>query len=233
VTTRLCRCSRGRGAAKRRYREVLKEAHRVGEAMSGWQSAWTAHVVHGVNRELFELFNGDEEKIYEMLERENLLDMHRCYSVLKKSRKGYRSVPYAKAFRMEVQEVEKRLRNMRGVLERMEDEVFGEHNEWLAYIDALIDAFTHRETEGLIKRWAEVDRRWMAITAPIQIGHHILHGRSFGRGAWGGCAKGERKLLEAGGAHPALYRCAGSLLRSGVPGALFGAGCAQRYRSQP
>ncbi len=162
------------------YREVIKEAHRVGEAMSGWQSAWTAHIIHGVNRELYALFNGDEEKIYEMLESENLLDLReegcvgdRCYSVLKKSRKGFKSVPYAKAFRMEVQEVVKRLQNMRGVLERMEDEVFGLHREWLAYIDALIDAFSHDRTEGLIKRWAEVDRRWMAVTSPIQIGHPL------------------------------------------------------------
>ncbi|BBG64855.1 campylobacter invasion antigen B [Hydrogenimonas sp.] len=162
------------------YREILKEAHRVGEAMSGWQSAWTAHIIHGVNRELYELFNGDEEKIYEMLESENLLDMReegcvgdRCYSVLKKSRKGFKSVPYAKAFRMEVQEVTNKLSNMRGVLERMEDEVFGQQGEWLAYIEALIDAFSHDETSGLIKKWAEVDRRWMAITSPIQIGHPL------------------------------------------------------------
>ncbi len=162
------------------YREVIKEAHRVGEAMSGWQSAWTAHILHGVNRELYALFNGDEEKIYEMLESENLLDHRdegsvgdRCYSVLKKSRKGYKSVPYAKAFRMEVQEVVKRLQNMRGVLESMEDEVFGLHEEWLAYIDAMIEAFSHDRIEGLIKKWAEVDRRWMAITSPIQIGHPL------------------------------------------------------------
>ncbi|WP_457599463.1 invasion protein CiaB, partial [Hydrogenimonas sp.] len=162
------------------YREILKEAHRVGEAMSGWQSAWTAQIVHGINRELFELFNGDEERIYEMLEHENLLDLReegcvgdRCYSVLKKSRKGFKSVPYAKAFRMEVQEVVNRLTNMRRLLERMEDEVFGQQEAWLAYIDALIDAFSHERTEGLIKKWAEVDRRWMAITAPIQIGHPL------------------------------------------------------------
>jgi len=162
------------------YREVLKEAHRVGEAMSNWQSAWTAHIIHGVNRELYELFNGDEEKIYEMLESENLLDLReegcvgdRCYSVLKKTRKGFKSVPYAKAFRMEVQEVVNKLENMRGVLAQMEDEVFGQQAEWLAYIDALIDAFSHPETDGLIKKWAEVDRKWMAITAPIQIGHPL------------------------------------------------------------
>ncbi|BDY12825.1 invasion protein CiaB [Hydrogenimonas cancrithermarum] len=162
------------------YREILKEAHRVGEAMSTWQSAWTAHIIHGVNRELFELFNGDEEKIYEMLESEDLLDLReegcvgdRCYSVLKKTRKGFKSVPYAKAFRMEVQEVVNKLTNMRGVLATMEDEVFGQQAEWLAYIDALIDAFSHTETEGLIKKWAEVDRKWMAITAPIQIGHPL------------------------------------------------------------
>ncbi len=162
------------------YREILKEAHRVGEAMSGWQSAWTAQIVHGVNRELFELFNGDEEKIYEMLENENLLDLReegcvgdRCYSVLKRTRKGYKSVPYAKAFRMEVQQVVARLANMRRLLEGMEDEVFGQREAWLAYIDALIDAFSHERTEGLIRKWAEVDRRWMAITAPIQIGHPL------------------------------------------------------------
>jgi len=162
------------------YREVLKEAHRVGEAMSNWQSAWTAHIIHGVNRELYELFNGDEEKIYEMLESENLLDLReegcvgdRCYSVLKKTRKGFKSVPYAKAFRMEVQEVVNKLENMRGVLAQMEDEVFGQQAEWLAYIDSLIDAFSHPETDGLIKKWAEVDRKWMAITAPIQIGHPL------------------------------------------------------------
>ncbi|MCF6200807.1 MAG: invasion protein CiaB [Hydrogenimonas sp.] len=162
------------------YREILKEAHRVGEAMSGWQSAWTAQIIHGVNRELYELFNGDEEKIYEMLESKKLLDEReegrladRCYSVLRKSKKGFKSVPYAKAFRMEVLEVLKRLENMRGVLERMEDEVFGQQREWLAYIDALIDAFSHAEIDGLVKRWAEVDRKWMDITAPIQIGHPL------------------------------------------------------------
>ena len=162
------------------YREILKEAHRVGEAMSGWQSAWTAQIIHGVNRELFELFEGDEERIYEMLESENLLDEReegcvgdRCYSVLKKTKKGFKSVPYAKAFRMEVMEVVARLENMRGVLGAMEDEVFGLKEAWLGYIDALIDAFSHAEVEGLIKRWAEVDRKWMAVTSPIQVGHPL------------------------------------------------------------
>ena len=162
------------------YREILKEAHRVGEAMSNWQSAWTAHIIHGVNRELYELFNGDEEKIYEMLESEDLLDLReegcvgdRCYSVLKKTKKGFKSVPYAKAFRMEVQEVVNRLTNMRELLGSMEDEVFGQKEAWLEYLDALIEAFSHREVAGLIKKWADVDRKWMAITTPIQIGHPL------------------------------------------------------------
>ena len=162
------------------YREILKEAHRVGEAMSGWQSAWTAQIIHGVNRELFELFEGDEEKIFEMLESENLLDERdsgrvgdRCYSVLKKTKKGYKVLPYAKAFRMEVMAVVDRLENMKGVLSTLEDEVYGQKEAWLAYIQALIDAFSHEKTEGLIKKWAEVDRCWMAITTPIQIGHPL------------------------------------------------------------
>ncbi|WP_457596881.1 invasion protein CiaB [Hydrogenimonas sp.] len=162
------------------YREILKEAHRVGEAMSDWQSAWTAQVIHGVNRELFELFDGDEQKIFEMLESENLLDERyegcvgdRCYSVLKKTKKGFKPLPYAKAFRMEVMAVVSRLKNMRGVLANLDDEVFGLKEAWLAYIDALLEAFGHDRIEGLIEKWAEVDRKWMAVTSPIQIGHPL------------------------------------------------------------
>jgi hypothetical protein len=162
------------------YREVLKEAHRVGEALSLWQSKWSAYIVHGINKELYELFNGDEEKIFEMLENENLIDERtpgckgdRCYSVLKKTRKGYKRLSYAKAFRLESMEVVNKLQNMRGVLAGLEDEVFGLKDAWLAYIDALIDAFSHEEIEGVILKWAEVDRRWMAVTAPIQIGHPL------------------------------------------------------------
>lgn len=71
------------------YRTIISGVDVVGGAISGWQSAWTAHIINGVNRDLYELFNGDEEQIFEKLQSENLLDLDstgavgdRCYSVL-------------------------------------------------------------------------------------------------------------------------------------------------------
>lgn len=162
------------------YRELIKGAHLVGEAMSRWQSSWTAQIINGVNRELYELFNGDEEKIFEMLETQNLLDSRepgcvgdRCYSVLQKSGERYESVAYADAFADEVADVSDALETLIANLEALEDECFGQKKPWLDYLAALKDAFGHSRTDTLIRQWADVDRAWMRVTSPIQIGHPL------------------------------------------------------------
>ncbi len=163
------------------YRKIIKGVHKVGEAVSGWQSSWTSHVIHGINRELFRLFNGDEEKIHEMLFEKNLLDLghnkktgDRCYSVLHKNEKGeYESVPYAKAFESEVKETVEALKDFILSLESEEDEIFGKKREWIEYLNAIKEAFLHDKKDELISYWANVDRKWMAIDTPLQIGHPL------------------------------------------------------------
>ncbi|WP_187647422.1 invasion protein CiaB [Nitrosophilus labii] len=162
------------------YREILKGAHQVGIAMSSWQSSWTAQIINGVNRELYRLFNSDEEKIYKLLNEKNLLDPgingepgDRSYSVLRIKDGKFESIPYSKAFEEEVKEVCKKLEcfilNLRG----LKDEVFFLENAWIAYFTKIKEALLEDKIENLISKWADVDRAWMKITSPIQIGHPL------------------------------------------------------------
>jgi len=162
------------------YRSLIFGVHFVGLRLSEWQSHWTHHIIHTVNLELNELFNGDDAKVFEMLQGESLLDTDesgcvgdRCYSVLQKKDTGYRSVAYAEAFPQQVEGVTVALEQLIALLGQHEDEVFTQKQEWIAYFTAIKEAFAHKETSELIKMWAEVDRRWMAVTTPLQVGHPL------------------------------------------------------------
>ncbi|MCW8821066.1 MAG: invasion protein CiaB [Sulfurovum sp.] len=162
------------------YRSLILGVHYVGIAMSVWQSHWTHHILYSVNLELSDLFNGDDAKVFEMLQNESLLDTDesgcvgdRSYSVLKKEDTGYKSIAYAEAFPKEVTQVTTALEQLISLLNQHEDDVFNQKSEWLAYFTALKVAFVHTKTNELIGKWAEVDRRWMAVTTPLQVGHPL------------------------------------------------------------
>lgn len=163
------------------YRTLISGVDAVGQAMSGWQSAWTSHIIHGVNRELYQVFNGDEEKIFEKLQREGLYDLDadgcvgdRCYSVLHQDREGnYQRLSYAEAFAQEVEQITQALDAMISALEDEEDLIFNQKEEWITYLLAIKIAFEHTMPDELIRYWAEVDRTWMAIKTPLQIGHPL------------------------------------------------------------
>ena len=171
------------------YRSLIFGVHFVGLRLSEWQSYWTEHILHSVNLELSELFNGDDAKVFEMLQAESLLDKDesgcvgdRCYSVLvKKSEQravgseqfGYESVAYAEAFPKQVEGVTVALEQLIMLLHQYEDEVYNQKEEWIAYFSAIKEAFAHTKTDELIAKWAEVDRRWMAVKTPLQVGHPL------------------------------------------------------------
>ncbi len=162
------------------YRSLMLGVHHVGLAMSVWQSHWTDHILYSVNLELSEMFHGDDAKVFEMLQNESLLDRDesgsvgdRSYSVLKKEDAGYKSIAYAEAFPEEVAQVTTALEQLIALLSQHEDEVFDQKVEWIAYFKALKIAFTHTKTDELIGKWADVDRRWMAVTTPLQVGHPL------------------------------------------------------------
>lgn len=162
------------------YRSLMLGVHYVGVMLSVWQSHWTHHIIHSVNLELSDMFNGDDAKVFEMLQGESLLDIDetgsvgdRCYSVLKKDDTGYKSVAYVEAFPKEVTQVTTALEQLISLLSQHEDDVFNQKLEWIAYFTALKAAFSHTQTNELIGKWAEVDRRWMAVTTPLQVGHPL------------------------------------------------------------
>jgi len=163
------------------YRSLIFGVHFVGIRLSEWQSHWTGHIINGVNKELASLFEEDDAKVFEMLAQKNLLDLapnnevgDRCYSVLQKDETGkYSSVAYAKAFPKEVQGVSIALEQLMMLLNEHEDEVFGQKSQWIAYFNALKEAFSHEEPNALIAKWADVDRKWMAVKTPLQVGHPL------------------------------------------------------------
>ncbi len=172
------------------YRSLIFGVHFVGIRMSEWQSHWTHHIINGVNLELSEMFNGNDARIFEMLQNASLLDRDekgniadRSYSVLVKDTSApstdsdtearYKSVAYAEAFKKEAEGVVIALEQLIALLSQEEDQVFGQKKEWIAYFTALKEAFAHTKTDELIRMWAEVDRRWMAITTPLQVGHPL------------------------------------------------------------
>jgi len=163
------------------YRTLIIGVHYIGECMSLWQSAWTAKIINGVNRNLLIEHNGDEEAVFKMLQTKELLDLaptgevgDRCYSVLIKDDKGeYRSVAYSDAFPKEVASLVSTIEDCIESLSLEKDEVFQQKSEWIAYFVAIKKAFAGYEPKKLIGLWANVDRAWMKITTPLQVGHPL------------------------------------------------------------
>ncbi len=163
------------------YRAIFRGVHEVGKTFSSWQSSWTAHIIDGVNRELYRMFNGDEEKIFEMLHEYKLHDAghdgekgDRSYSVLVKQEDGsFKSLAYADAFAQEVTTSLLALAEFKNTLLTLEDELFDQKEAHTNYLQAIIEALAEKDTSKLIPKWADVDRKWMKITAPLQIGHPL------------------------------------------------------------
>ena len=162
------------------YQEIFIGVYNVGLQMSAWQTSWTAHIINGINKELVAKFDGDEEKVMKYLEDEKLLDLghggiiaDRSYSALVKNGDGYKSQAYIKAFKKETTEVIDALEEFADKLIELEDDVFNQKWDYVLYIQALIKAFSEDRTDELVSKWADVDRAWMKIKTPIQIGHPL------------------------------------------------------------
>ena len=161
------------------YRSLIEGVHSIGESITKWQNRWRDHILNKINRELFELFKGDEDKIFQMLQREKLLDCRgeniadRCYSVLVNTKDGYKRLSYAEAFKEEVEQVANKLDILIETLNSQKDEVFKQDSQWIAYFKAIKRAFCGTNVDELVELWADVDRAWMQVKTPIQVGHPL------------------------------------------------------------
>ncbi|MAC83031.1 MAG: CiaB protein [Arcobacter sp.] len=162
------------------YQTIFEGVYNVGLKMSSWQSLWTAHIINDINKELMAKFDGNEEKVFKYLEDNKLLDLghnsmiaDRSYSALVKEKDGYHSQAYIKAFKTQTTAVIDALEEFEESLIELEDDIYGEKWNYILYIQTLIKAFGEDKTHLLVERWADIDRAWMKIKSPIQIGHPL------------------------------------------------------------
>ena len=162
------------------YIKLIEGVHSIGVSMSRWQSAWTKSIINGVNRELLKEYD-NEKAIFAMLQEQNLLDLDhngnvgdRCYSVLIKDENGvYQSRAYSDAFPNEVSDLVSIIEDCIESLSLVQDNLFDQKEEWISYFVTIKKAFATVDTDKLIACWADVDRAWMKITTPIQVGHPL------------------------------------------------------------
>ena len=158
------------------YAEILRGVHKIGIAFSKWQPLWTKHIIHMINEELSGLFEDDEAKVIEFLKENKLLDTYdgeisdRCYSVLVGEKGKYSVRCYYDVFRDEIEEIVKAIDEMIVNLENFDDEY---KIEWILYFNAIKTALLEKSPSEAIKKWANVDRIWMDIKSPIQVGHPL------------------------------------------------------------
>ena len=162
------------------YRALLRGVHNVGIALSDWQSVWNEHIINTINPLLELEYDNDAKAIASMLHEKGLYDQNtfgedadRSYSVLFKIAGGYEAKAYALAFAKEVLHVKKALEDLLFALNDLEDADFGQKEAYIGYLEAIKEAFCEEDRDKLIARWAEVDRRWMRVTSPLQIGHPL------------------------------------------------------------
>jgi len=162
------------------YRAIFKGVYEVGIEFSNWQISWTKLIINGVNKDLVKKFNGDDIKVMQYLEKNNLFDLghnnqiaDRSYSMLVKENNQYKSFSYIKAFKKDVTNVINSLEIFVDNLIDLDDEVYDNKWEYILYIQSLVKALSEDKTNTLISRWADVDRAWMKIKTPIQIGHPL------------------------------------------------------------
>ncbi len=162
------------------YQEIFKGVYNVGVQMSKWQTSWTKMIINGVNKDLLEKFDNDNEKVMEFLDANNLFDLghegliaDRSYSVLTKENGEYKSSAYLTAFKQEVTDVVDALEEFVENLLEHEDNIYNQKWEYYHYLLSIIAAFSETDTNKLVSKWAEVDKTWMKISTPIQIGHPL------------------------------------------------------------
>ncbi|WP_419773966.1 invasion protein CiaB [Halarcobacter sp.] len=162
------------------YQAIFEGVYKVGLKMSSWQSSWTAHIINGVNKELLNMFDGDETKVFEYLKKHKLFDLghnnieaDRSYSALVKQKDEYKSKAYIESFKEQTTAVVDALEDFEETLIELEDEIYNQKWDYILYIQVLIKAFSENKTHLLVERWADVDRAWMKIKSPVQIGHPL------------------------------------------------------------
>ncbi len=159
------------------YKELLSGVHEIGLVLSEWQFEWNEHIINTINPKL-EAKYGD--KVIEFLMQNELMDRDengeladRSYSVLVEDGNGYKVQTYAEFFTQYVEKICEKLDSLIEKLTLLEDEDTNQKEPYIRYFRTLKSAFAQKDRSRLISSWREVDRAWMKIDSPIQVGHPL------------------------------------------------------------
>ncbi|PAF53888.1 hypothetical protein BKH42_03915 [Helicobacter sp. 13S00482-2] len=161
------------------YREILLGVHQIGIAMNQFFESWQNMLIDGINKDMKKKY-GDEKALKLLsasIDKEKIKDVlissDRSYSIPKKLGDKFISIPYAIAFDIEIEGVLKAISKLISNLKKLEDDIYHKKDAYINYFNALKNAFGQTQADKLIETWREVDRCWMQIDTPFQIGHPL------------------------------------------------------------
>jgi hypothetical protein len=161
------------------YRSIFYNVMQVGLKMNALHKKWDKLIIKTTNKDLKKQFKSDNKKVLDYLKENNLIDLDngkiakRCYSALVKKENNYIRLSYFDAFNNEVNEIINALSTFIGDLDKLKDDTYNQKQEYILYISSLIVAFKERNCDELVSKWSDVDKAWMSITSPVQIGHPL------------------------------------------------------------
>ena len=159
------------------YRTLLEGIHEVGIIISDWQYDWNEYIIENINENLKSEFGNDvynylrENGLFERDENGEFSD--RSYSVLVKKEDGYKIVAYGEFFSEYTDKIVQKFDELIEKLSKLSDKDTNQKEPYILYLKSLREAFGERRVENLLKRWQDVDRAWMGVTSPLQIGHPL------------------------------------------------------------
>ncbi|CAM2930309.1 invasion protein CiaB [Helicobacter burdigaliensis] len=161
-------------------REVIKSVHKIGIVFNHFFYVWNQKLILGINKKLASDFNNNLEAILEALK--STLEItksgeinDRSYSVPQIYEGKYKAVAYAEFFKDEFKEFQKAFNECLKALEKTEEILpsLEQKEAHLNYFRALKNALLEQEVSELLPLWREVDRLWMQLSSPLQIGHPL------------------------------------------------------------
>ena len=160
------------------YRNLLFGVHTIGEAMSAFFTQWNRILIDKINIELKEKFKDEVfAKLIPTIDKEYqngaLITSDRSYSIPFLRGDKIEILPFCKAFPKEINAITQAINHTIQNLQNLSDDEFGAKEAYMAYFNALYVAFAESSVDMLVARWQEVDRKWMAIQTPFQIGHPL------------------------------------------------------------
>lgn len=160
--------------------EVIVSVHKIGIVFNQFFYVWNKELILKINKKLAEDFRGNLEAILEALKdtlevaRDGEIN-DRSYSVPQIYEGKYKAVAYAEFFKEEFLEFERVFDECLKKLEEIEENLpsLEQKEAHLNYFKALKNALLQKDIQELLPAWREVDKLWMQLSSPLQIGHPL------------------------------------------------------------